>query len=88
LNKKDRNGNYVLLKAINKKNIEIIKLLIEYANENNIILDLNEKNKYRYYPILEAINKNNIEIIKLLILYANKNNIAFNIIDRWYSSLK
>jgi len=40
---KNKEINYLLLEDINKINTEIVKLLIEYANENNIILELNEK---------------------------------------------
>eukprot|EP00833_Pecoramyces_ruminatium_P008837 jgi/Orpsp1_1/1182869/evm.model.c7180000082990.1 len=42
-NIKDEKGNYPLLLAIYKNNIEIVKLLIEYANQHQIILKLNEK---------------------------------------------
>jgi len=57
-------------------NDEIIKLLIEYANQHQIILELNEKNKYGDYPLFLAISKNNIEIFKLLIEYDLKHQIT------------
>ena len=38
MNEKDRNGNYPLLTAISYNNIEVVKLLIEYANQHQIIL--------------------------------------------------
>ena len=44
LNRKNKYGNYPLLEAVSSKNIEIIKLLIEYANKYKIILKVNEKN--------------------------------------------
>ena len=42
------------------------KLLIYYAAENKIILDINEKNSNGYSPILCSIYNNNIEIMKSL----------------------
>jgi len=41
------------------------KVLIEYANQHQIILELNEKGKNGYYPLLESIYKNNIEMVNL-----------------------
>eukprot|EP00833_Pecoramyces_ruminatium_P012474 jgi/Orpsp1_1/1186506/evm.model.d7180000051081.1 len=57
----------------------MVKLLIEYANQHQIILELNEKNDYGNYPLLEAINNNNIEIVKLLIEYANQHQIILEL---------
>jgi len=37
LNDKNEYGEYPLLKAIYKNNIEIVQLLIEYANQHQII---------------------------------------------------
>jgi len=60
-----------------------VKLLIDYANKNNIILNINDKNKLGNYPLLWSIGKDNsVEITKLLIDYANKNNIILNINDK------
>jgi len=63
-------GEYPLY-AISRNDIEIFKLLIEYANQHQIILELNEKNENGYYPLLEAIDYNNIDIVKLLIELEN-----------------
>jgi len=60
-------GDNSLLKAIRKNNTDIVQLLIDYANKNNIILELNEKNKEGDYPLLLAIIKNNVDIVQLLI---------------------
>jgi len=73
LNENDNYRNYPILKAIEKNKIEIAKLLIEYANKNNIILELNYENINGVYPLLETIIKNNSEMVKLLMEYANKN---------------
>jgi len=67
LNEKDNIGYYPLYWAISYNNIEIVKLLIEYANQHQIILELNEKGSYdKKYPLLEGIHNENIEIVKLL----------------------
>ena len=55
----------MILKWLNcrNNNIEMVKLLIDYANKNNIILEFNEKNKKWYYPLLLSCRENNIEIL-------------------------
>ena len=68
-------GEYLFLKAISNNNIEIIKLLIRYAIENDIILNINEKNKNGDYLLLSSIINNKMEMVQLLIDYANENNI-------------
>ena len=40
LNKKDKNGYYLISRACYKNNNEIVKLFMDYANKNNIILIL------------------------------------------------
>eukprot|EP00833_Pecoramyces_ruminatium_P012007 jgi/Orpsp1_1/1186039/evm.model.c7180000096583.2 len=81
VNEKTIDGNYSLLTAINE-NVYIVKLLIDYANENNIILELNEKNEFGDFPLLMAINKYNIEMVKLLIDYANEKNIILELNEK------
>jgi len=89
LNEKTQNGDYPLLNACNYywyennvKYIEIVKLLIQYANKNNIILKLNEKNNNGFYPLLKASYNSDIEIVKLLIEYADKNNIILKLNEK------
>jgi len=73
INKKDTNGGYPLLWVVEKDNIEMVKLIIDYANNNNIILDINGKNIEKgKYPLYFAVCNHNVEMIKLLIDYANK----------------
>ncbi|KAG4091495.1 hypothetical protein H8356DRAFT_1707868, partial [Neocallimastix lanati (nom. inval.)] len=66
---------YPLINAINNNNFEMVKLLIDYANSHEFVLDIS----YNSYsnPFLNAIN--NIKIVKLLIEYANNNNIILKI---------
>jgi len=54
------------------------KLLIDYANRNDIILNIDEKDKYGDYPLLQSTFYDNIEIFKLIIEYANRNDIILN----------
>jgi len=89
INEKNESGLNPLISATNNDNIEIFKLLIDYATKNKIILEINEKeNEYGIYPLLNATENNNIELVKLLIDYANHNNIILNINEKneigWY----
>jgi len=79
INEKNNKGDYPLLRAVRKNRLDVVKLLMEYANKNNIILKLNEVNNEGNYPLLYATNKKNINMIKLLIKYANQNNIVLKI---------
>ncbi|ORY20232.1 hypothetical protein LY90DRAFT_707964, partial [Neocallimastix californiae] len=45
---------FPLFNAIKNINIEMIKLIIEYAGENNIILNIDNKNVNGWYPLLYA----------------------------------
>jgi len=53
----------------------MVKLIIDYANKNNIILKLNNTDKKKEYPLLLACKNKNINIVKLLIDYAKENKI-------------
>jgi len=78
-NNKEMYFHNLFLKLINKVNFEAVKLLIEYANKNNIILELNAKDKDGKYPLLEVIKVKNFELVTLLIEYADKNGIILNL---------
>jgi len=45
-----------------------IKLLIDYANRNNIILELNKKNGNGGNPLLKANDNSNIFLIIIIVL--------------------
>jgi len=54
------------------KNLKMIELLIDYANKNNIILELNEKDcDNGEFPLIVACKRNNIAMVHLIINYAN-----------------
>ena len=52
INKKNNNENNLLILATRINNIEIVKLLIEYANKNKIILELNDKDIQGHNPLI------------------------------------
>jgi len=60
--KKNDKGYYPFLLACNKNNIEMIHLLKDYADKNNIILELNEKDQYGNYHNKNNYNNNNNNI--------------------------
>eukprot|EP00833_Pecoramyces_ruminatium_P018144 jgi/Orpsp1_1/1192176/evm.model.d7180000091133.1 len=58
INGTNKNGDTPLLCALKAKNVEVVKLILRYAKENNIVLDLNQANpsqRDHHYPLLEAI---------------------------------
>ncbi|KAL6628713.1 hypothetical protein U3516DRAFT_739483 [Neocallimastix sp. 'constans'] len=58
------------------------KLLIDYANENKFILEINDKNDKGWYPLLKAIYNDNFGMIKLPIDYVNKNKLILEINEK------
>jgi len=56
--------------AILLSNIDIVKVFLNCAHENDINLDINEKDKSNVSSLLLAIYWDNIEIVWLLIGYA------------------
>lgn len=57
----------ILHEAVNKDNIEMVKLLVENG------VDVNKENEYSYTPLHLAVEKNNIEIVRFLV--ENKANV-------------
>jgi len=87
INEKNDNEDYLSLVIITKDSINVvnnIKLLFEYANRNNIILDINNQcNKFYDYPLCAITRGNYIEVLELFIEYANRNNIILDINDKY-----
>ncbi|KAG4092973.1 ankyrin [Neocallimastix lanati (nom. inval.)] len=71
-----------LILATDENNIKEVKRILEDANENKIVLNLNKKIKKKWYPLLYAISNNNIEMANLLIKYANNNKIVLKINEK------
>jgi len=59
-----------------------MKILIDYADDHNIMINVNEKNDELETPILIAFKNCSIEKFELLIDYFNKNGIILNINDK------
>jgi len=57
----------------------MVKLLLDYANENNIIIDINRKNNQGNFPLLLAIRGNSVEVVQLLIDYAKTHHITLDV---------
>ncbi|OUM58375.1 hypothetical protein PIROE2DRAFT_16358 [Piromyces sp. E2] len=56
-----------------------IEFIFQYANKNDIILNISKKNKNGEYPISVFSFHKNFEYVKMLLEYANKNKIKINI---------
>jgi len=64
---------YPFLEAVKQNNIEIVELLINFANTYGIIININDRDEWwGNYPLLEAIKQNNVSMVKLLIDYDRK----------------
>ena len=63
MKKKNKDGCYPLLYGFRYNNLEMVQLLINYANEHNIILDLKGKDKFGNYPLLYCCEDSILEII-------------------------
>jgi len=53
-----------------------IHLLMVYAIEFNMVLNVNEKNFVKYYSFLIVCFINNVELLELLIIYTKNNKTA------------
>ncbi|OUM62260.1 hypothetical protein PIROE2DRAFT_11519 [Piromyces sp. E2] len=81
------NGKYPLLEAIYQNNYKIANLIIEYANDHHIPIDINDKNYCGDYPLLVAIKNGNTKLIRLLMKYADSHKIILNIDEKYMASL-
>ncbi|OUM66129.1 hypothetical protein PIROE2DRAFT_59578 [Piromyces sp. E2] len=89
INETNELGNYPLLHALKNKNVEMVHLLLCYAKENNITLEVNKSNRYSNNPLSQAIhcdlddistlNSKCTEIVKLLMAYTREQNIIFEL---------
>eukprot|EP00833_Pecoramyces_ruminatium_P005835 jgi/Orpsp1_1/1179867/evm.model.c7180000071120.1 len=67
MNEKNVDGDYPLLRAVQNNNLEMINLLMDYANRNHIRLNIEDKNKNGVSPIFWAIRHKKFEILKLML---------------------
>ena len=61
-----------MLCAILNNKIDLVKLIINYANRHNIILDVNVKYVFGYYPVLRSVINLNYEMTKLIMNYSDE----------------
>eukprot|EP00833_Pecoramyces_ruminatium_P001736 jgi/Orpsp1_1/1175768/evm.model.c7180000055130.1 len=84
INDKKNEKDSPVIRIVCKNSFETLKLLFDYASNNNIILNINEKDilsriEKKFYGTVESISKIKVEIIELLFKYRNENklNITF-----------
>jgi len=72
------------MKAIREENLEVMTMLIDYANDHNILLDINDKDFDGNFPLLVVANCDDTELslFHTLVSYANDHNILLNINDK------
>jgi len=70
MNKKDKEGDYSFLLAVEHNNKDILQLMITYVINNNSILNCNYRNEDGNYPLLIAVLKNNLEMVTLIYEHA------------------
>jgi len=80
INNKDKKyHHYPLYNAVAEgNNIEMVKLLINYANRNSIILGM-EDNIAGKNPLSWAISQNNIKMVELLLEYTSEKGIKLEL---------
>jgi len=71
--------NKFFMSCVNCGNIRLVKLIIAYANKNNMILKINEVVNNNNSPLLWCIINSNLGMAELIINYANSNRIILKI---------
>jgi len=79
---KDEEGRYPFYCSIINDNINMVKIIINYANDKKFKLNIDDKGRNGWYPFLIAVYKNNITMTQIIIDYALQNNIKLNIYDK------
>ena len=74
--------NIIIIGLFVKIILKQFNLLIEYANQHQIILELNEKDKDGQYPLYWAISNRNVEIVQLLLKYALQHQIILKLNEK------
>eukprot|EP00833_Pecoramyces_ruminatium_P015202 jgi/Orpsp1_1/1189234/evm.model.d7180000070466.1 len=68
---------------LNEYNVHMLKILIDYANKNSIILNINEKNKEGKNPLFSACSYHYSNYyIEAMFNYAKEHNIIISINDK------
>jgi len=72
----------LFLYVIKHNNSKIVKLFLEYVDENNHFLSLDSNDTFGLYPILCAVMNDNIEIVKMIFNYARKHDFRIDLKER------
>lgn len=62
--------------------IKWLNCFLDYAERNNIVLNIGEKSVSGDSPLLKAIHTNNYEIVYLFLKFAENNNIILNMNEK------
>ncbi|OUM68004.1 hypothetical protein PIROE2DRAFT_58395 [Piromyces sp. E2] len=75
----DDNGTFLMHQAIRDNDLDRVELIIDKANERNIILNMNQIGVFGDYPVLWAVIKNNTKLVCLIMNYAKKKDIILEL---------
>ena len=78
-NETSKDINEIFLNCIAENQLPKFKLILEYANKNNITINVNVLDMHDNYSFLWCTITNNIEMTKLLIDYANSKRMILRI---------
>ena len=78
INEKCKGGYSAFMTAINQNNTDLVESILNYATDNNILININVKDANGNYPIAKAFNKKNFDMVILLMEYGMDNNIDIN----------
>ena len=81
INVKRNNGDYPLLCAIKRNDLDMMKLFIDYVKTSQVILILNDRNMENEDPLLCAVQNNNKKMVHLLMKYAKEHHIILKMND-------
>jgi len=85
---KVENENMILCLVGNKCDVNINERKImtnkgkNYANENNINLEINELDSNGWSPLYKMINENNTDMVQLILEHASNNKIVLNLNEK------
>lgn len=74
------------MKSIFNKNIESVKLLVDYATKNHIILNINDISNNGFTPLI-GISANDVDMFNIIKDYANNNDIILDINQKGESDI-
>jgi len=79
VNRYDYSRHIPILQAVINDNFKMIKMIMKYIVENNVIFNPNYHENTNDNLISYALSKNDIELVIMIINYVNQNNITLDI---------